>query len=168
MCCDTQNSALSVYTRTPHTRKILCITQNVYVIKTWNFCLKHFTMRRMFNEIQSRYFWHLWSVMILTRKYMFVRKHGCIPCNVTKNAAFVLTCHYSNTNLKNSRQRHGNKKCGGRGPFRFLNSVSCDCVTQVKFPARTFRFVSSTPQCLKEHCGKPAPFNAYWLIYRCV
>jgi len=30
-------------------------------------------------------------------------EHGCIPCNVTKNASFVLTCHYSNTNLKNSR-----------------------------------------------------------------
>lgn len=106
-----------------------------------------------------------WS---LPESICLCREHGCIPCNVKKNAASVLTCHYSNTNLKNSRQRHGNKKCGGRGPFRFLNSVNCDCVTQVKFPARTFRFVSSPPHGLKEHCGKPAPFNAYWFIYRCV
>jgi hypothetical protein len=64
--------------------------------------------------------------------------------------------------LQHSRQRHSNKKYGGRGPLRVLNSVNCDCVTQVAFPARTFRFISLQPLCLKVHCGKLSPIQ--WVL----
>jgi len=64
----------------------------------------------MFNEIRSRYFgtYEVWWSS--PESVCLYRAHGRIPCNVTKNASFVLTCYYNNTNLKNSRQRHGKKE----------------------------------------------------------
>ena len=102
--------------------------------------MKRLKICRTFNETRRKHFDT--SEMWLAAPERVWVQHN-VYRTVSMNASFVFSCYRNKTNLKDSRQHHGNKKYGGRGLLRVLNSVNCDCVTQDRLPELPLRWTQS-------------------------